>query len=279
MKLTRYGQSGSEKPGVFDAKGSLRDLSAHVSDINPALLADLSVLDGIDIDSLPVVKGDPRLGPCVSGTGKFICIGLNYSDHAAETGNPVPSEPVVFMKATSAITGPNDDVIIPRGSVKTDWEVELAVIIGKPAKHVSEADAFDHVAGYCVTNDVSEREFQIEHEGQWTKGKSCDTFGPIGPFLATRDEVANPQDLKMWLEVNGNRCQDGSTATMVYGVAHLVSYLSRFMTLHPGDVISTGTPPGVGMGMNPQTYLKPGDVVTLGIEGLGEQCQTFVADS
>ncbi|MDF1731720.1 MAG: fumarylacetoacetate hydrolase family protein [Minwuia sp.] len=279
MKLTRYGQPGAEKPGVFDSEGQLRDLSALVADINPALLADLSVLDGIDVGSLPVVDGNPRLGPCVTGTGKFICIGLNYSDHAAETGNPVPSEPVIFMKASSTIVGPNDDIIIPRGSVKTDWEVELGVVIGKSAKYVSEADALDHVAGYCVTNDVSEREFQIEHEGQWTKGKSCDTFGPIGPWLATRDEVPDPQNLSMWLEVNGKRYQDGSTATMVYGVAHLVSYLSRFMTLHPGDVISTGTPPGVGMGQNPQVYLKPGDVVTLGIEGLGDQHQTFVADS
>ncbi|GJL89801.1 MAG: 2-keto-4-pentenoate hydratase [Minwuia thermotolerans] len=279
MKLTRYGQPGAEKPGVFDSEGQLRDLSAHVTDIDPALLADLSVLDGVDVASLPVVDGNPRLGPCVTGTGKFICIGLNYSDHAAETGNPVPSEPVIFMKASSTIVGPNDDIIIPRGSVKTDWEVELGVVIGKSAKYVSEAEALDHVAGYCVTNDVSEREFQIEHEGQWTKGKSCDTFGPIGPWLATRDEVPDPQNLSMWLEVNGKRYQDGSTATMVYGVAHLVSYLSRFMTLHPGDVISTGTPPGVGMGQNPQVYLKPGDVVTLGIEGLGDQRQTFVADS
>lgn len=278
MKLTRFGQPGAEKPGIFDNDGTLRELSAHVADINPALLADLSVLDGIDIGSLPVVPGKPRLGPCVAGTGKFICIGLNYSDHAAETGNPIPTEPIVFMKASSAIVGPDDDVIIPRGSVKTDWEVELAVIIGKPAKHVAEADALDHVAGYCVTNDVSEREFQIERQGQWTKGKSCDTFGPIGPYMATRDEVADPQALKMWLDVNGERVQDGSTATMIYGVAHLVSYLSGFMTLHPGDVISTGTPPGVGMGMNPQRYLKPGDVVALGIEGLGEQRQTFVAD-
>ncbi len=279
MKLTRFGQPGAEKPGIFDGQGQLRDLSSKVTDINPALLSDLSVLEGLDVDSLPVVEGNPRLGPCVTGTGKFICIGLNYSDHAAETGNPVPSEPVIFMKASSTIVGPNDDIIIPRGSVKTDWEVELGVIIGKRAKYVTEAEALDHVAGYCVTNDVSEREFQIEHEGQWTKGKSCDTFGPIGPWLATRDEVPDPQDLKMWLEVNGKRYQDGSTATMVYGVAFLVSYLSRFMTLHPGDVISTGTPPGVGMGQTPQVYLKPGDVVTLGIEGLGDQRQTFVADS
>jgi 2-keto-4-pentenoate hydratase/2-oxohepta-3-ene-1,7-dioic acid hydratase in catechol pathway len=278
MKLTRYGQPGAEQPGVFDGNGDLRDLSGHVADINPALLADLSALDGIDVASLPLVEGSPRLGACVSGTGKFICIGLNYSDHAAETGATVPSEPIIFMKASSAIVGPNDDIIIPRGSEKTDWEVELGVVIGKPAKYVSEADALEHVAGYCVTNDVSERAFQAEREGQWTKGKSCDTFGPIGPYLATRDEVADPQNLKMWLEVNGNRYQDGSTRTMVYGVAFLISYLSQFMTLHPGDVISTGTPPGVGLGMNPQMFLKPGDVVELGIEGLGEQRQTFVAD-
>lgn len=278
MKLTRYGQPGMEKPGIFDADGKLRDLSAQVADINPALLADLSVLEGVDIDSLPIVDGNPRLGACVSGTGKFICIGLNYSDHAAETGATVPTEPIIFMKASSAICGPNDDIVIPRGSEKTDWEVELGVVIGKPAKYVSEADALDHVAGYCVTNDVSERAFQNERQGQWTKGKSCDTFGPIGPYMATRDEVADPQNLKMWLEVNGNRYQDGSTKTMVYGVAYLISYLSQFMTLHPGDVISTGTPPGVGLGMNPQLFLKPGDVVTLGIEGLGDQRQLFVAD-
>lgn len=278
MKLTRYGNAGAERPGVFDNDGNLRDLSGKVDDINPALLADLSVLDGLDVNSLPKVEGNPRLGPCVIGTGKFICIGLNYSDHAAETGATVPSEPIIFMKASSAICGPNDDIIIPRGSEKTDWEVELGVIIGKPAKYVSEADALDHVAGYCVTNDVSERAFQAEREGQWTKGKSCDTFGPIGPYMATRDEISDPQDLSMWLEVNRKRYQDGSTKTMVYGVAFLISYLSQFMTLHPGDVISTGTPPGVGLGMNPQVFLKPGDVVELGIEGLGEQRQTFVAD-
>jgi len=278
MKLTRYGDAGAEKPGVFDNDGNLRDLSGKVDDINPALLADLSVLDGLDVNSLPKVEGNPRLGPCVTGTGKFICIGLNYSDHAAETGATVPSEPIIFMKASSAICGPNDDIVIPRGSEKTDWEVELGVVIGKPAKYVSEADALDHVAGYCVTNDVSERAFQAEREGQWTKGKSCDTFGPIGPYMATRDEVVDPQNLSIWLEVNGNRYQDGSTKTMVYGVAFLISYLSQFMTLLPGDVISTGTPPGVGLGMNPQVFLKPGDVVELGIEGLGEQRQTFVAD-
>lgn len=278
MKLTRYGEAGAEKPGIFDNDGNLRDLSGKVGDINPALLADLSVLDGLDVASLPKVDGNPRLGACVTGTGKFICIGLNYSDHAAETGATVPSEPIIFMKASSAIVGPNDDIVIPRGSEKTDWEVELGVVIGKPAKYVSEADALDHVAGYCVTNDVSERAFQAEREGQWTKGKSCDTFGPIGPFMATSDEVSDPQNLAMWLDVNGHRYQDGSTKTMVYGVAFLVSYLSQFMTLQPGDVISTGTPPGVGLGQNPQIFLKPGDVVELGIEGLGEQRQTFVAD-
>lgn len=278
MKLTRYGAPGMEKPGLFDDAGTLRDLSVHVDDINPALLADLSQIEGVNSDSLPVVEGNPRLGPCVAGTGKFICIGLNYSDHAAETGFPVPPEPVIFMKATSAICGPDDPAILPRGSEKMDWEVELGVIIGKPAKYVSEADALDHVAGYCTINDYSERHFQDECEGQWTKGKSCDNFGPIGPFLATRDEIADPQKLSMWLDVNGERRQTGSTDTMVYGVAHLVSYLSRFMSLQPGDVISTGTPPGVGKGMTPQTYLKPGDVVTLGIEGLGEQRQEVVAD-
>lgn len=277
MKLARYGVLGAEKPGLFDDEGILRDLSAHVADIDGDLLSNLSRLDGIDPRSLLKVAGSPRLGPCVAGTGKFICIGLNYSDHAAETGMAVPSEPVIFMKATSAICGPNDPMVLPRGSEKTDWEVELGVVIGKTAKYVTESDAFDHVAGYCVVNDYSERHFQDECEGQWTKGKSCDNFGPIGPFLATRDEVPDPQALSMYLDVNGERRQNGSTSTMVYGVAHLVSYLSRFMSLHPGDIISTGTPPGVGKGMKPPTYLKAGDVVTLGIEGLGEQRQEIVA--
>ena len=277
MKLARYGDLGAEKPGLFDNEGILRDLSAHVADIDEDLLSNLSRLEGIDPRSLLKVAGSPRLGPCVARTGKFICIGLNYSDHAAETGMAVPSEPVIFMKATSAICGPNDAVILPRGSEKTDWEVELGVVIGKTAKYVTESDAFDHVAGYCVVNDYSERHFQDECEGQWTKGKSCDNFGPIGPFLATRDEVLDPQALSMYLNVNGERRQNGSTSTMVYGVAHLVSYLSRFMSLHPGDIISTGTPPGVGKGMKPPTYLKAGDVVTLGIEGLGEQKQEIVA--
>ncbi|MFD1628066.1 fumarylacetoacetate hydrolase family protein [Azospirillum griseum] len=278
MKLLRYGPAGQEKPGLLDADGRIRDLSAHVTDIAGATLSPdgLNALRALDPASLPLVEGNPRLGPCVTGTGKFICIGLNYSDHAAETGATVPPEPIIFMKATSAITGPNDVIEIPRGSLKTDWEVELGVIIGKTAKYVSEEDAMDHVAGYCVINDVSERAFQTEHHGQWTKGKSADSFGPTGPWLVTRDEVADPQNLPMWLEVNGHRYQNGSTATMVYGVRFLVSYLSRFMSLQPGDIISTGTPPGVGMGQKPQTYLKAGDVVTLGIEGLGSQRQDVV---
>ncbi len=280
MKFLRYGAPGAEKPAIVDADGKIRDLSAHVSDLSGAALAPdaLAKLGAIDAKSLPLVEGDPRLGPCVAGTGKFICIGLNYSDHAAETGATVPPEPIIFMKASSAIVGPNDNVTIPRGSEKTDWEVELGVVIGKTAKYVSEADALDYVAGYCVTNDVSERAFQTERSGQWTKGKSCDTFGPLGPWLVTKDEVPDPQNLGMWLTVNGEKMQDGSSKTMVYGVAFLVSYLSQFMSLHPGDVISTGTPPGVGMGLKPPRYLKAGDVVELGIEGLGTQKQTFVAD-
>jgi len=280
MKLLRYGPAGAEKPGLLDAEGAIRDLSGHVADIAGEALSDagLAKLRALDAASLPKVEGSPRLGPCVAGTGKFICIGLNYADHAAESGLAVPPEPVIFMKATSAIVGPDDDVAIPRGSEKTDWEVELGVVIGTRAKYVTEAEAMDHVAGYCVVNDVSERAFQIERAGQWTKGKSSDTFGPTGPWLVTRDEVADPQKLKMWLTVNGETRQDGSTATMVYGVAFLVSYLSQFMSLHSGDIISTGTPPGVGMGMKPPTYLKAGDVIALGIEGLGEQRQTCVAD-
>ncbi|MBZ9795448.1 fumarylacetoacetate hydrolase family protein [Mesorhizobium sp. ES1-4] len=280
MKLLRYGEVGRERPGLLDADGTIRDLSAHVSDIAGTVLhpASLDMLSKLDVKSLPAVSGNPRLGACVAGTGKFICIGLNYSDHAAETGATVPSEPIIFMKASSAIVGPDDDVLIPRGSEKTDWEVELGVVIGKTAKYVSEADALDHVAGYCVSHDVSERAFQAERQGQWTKGKSCDTFGPTGPWLVTKDEVADPQNLKMWLTVNGKTMQNGSTKTMVYGVAYLVSYLSQFMSLHPGDIISTGTPPGVGLGMKPPVFLKAGDVVELGIEGLGQQKQTFKAD-
>ena len=278
MKLARYGKEQHEKPAIVDRDGNLRDLSAHIKDIDGALLANLSVLDTINIDDLPMIEGNNRYGACIAGTGKFICIGLNYSDHAAETGAEVPSEPIVFMKATSAICGPNDNVWIPRASVKTDWEVELGVVIGKTAKYVDEKDAFDHVAGYCVVNDVSERSYQAERQGQWTKGKSCDRFGPIGPYLVTKDEVLEPQNLKMWLDVNGERRQDGSTKTMVYGVAYLVSYLSQFMTLHSGDIIATGTPPGVGLGMKPPQFLKDGDVVELEIEGLGKQRQVFIAD-
>jgi 2-keto-4-pentenoate hydratase/2-oxohepta-3-ene-1,7-dioic acid hydratase in catechol pathway len=281
MKLLRYGEAGRERPGVLDADGKIRDISAYMLDvagdaIDPGALAELSA---VDLTGLPLVEGNPRIGPCVAGVGKFICIGLNYSDHAAETGATVPSEPIIFMKASSAIVGPDDDLLIPRGSQKTDWEVELGVVIGKRAKYVSEAEALDYVAGYCVSHDVSERAFQAERQGQWTKGKSCDTFGPIGPWLVTKDEVADPQNLSMWLKVNGQTMQDGSSKTMVYGVAHVVSYLSQFMSLHPGDIISTGTPPGVGLGMKPPVFLKAGDVVELGIEGLGQQKQTFKADA
>ncbi|MDP4892321.1 fumarylacetoacetate hydrolase family protein [Cypionkella sp.] len=280
MKLLRHGPSGAERPGLMHSDGTLRDLSGVVADIGGDVLSDagLAKLRALDAGALPVVAAGTRLGACVAGTGKFICIGLNYADHAAESGMAVPPEPVVFMKATSAICGPDDPIIIPRTSVKTDWEVELAVIIGTKAKYVSEADAMAHVAGYCVSNDVSERAFQTERAGQWTKGKSCDNFGQIGPWLVTRDEVGDPQNLKMWLTVNGQSMQNGSTKTMVYGVAHVVSYLSQFMTLHPGDVISTGTPPGVGMGMKPPRYLVAGDVVELGIEGLGQQRQDVIAD-
>ncbi|WHA41280.1 fumarylacetoacetate hydrolase family protein [Agrobacterium larrymoorei] len=280
MKLMRVGQPGHEKPAILDSEGKIRDLSGHVQDIGGEAISPegLKKIASIDLSTLPVLQED-RIGACVAGTGKFICIGLNFSDHAAETGATVPSEPVIFMKATSAIVGPNDNVIIPRGSEKTDWEVELGVVIGKTAKYVSEEEALDYVAGYCVSHDVSERAFQTERQGQWTKGKSCDTFGPIGPWLVTKDEVADPQNLGMWLKVNGETMQDGSSKTMVYGVAHVVSYLSQFMSLHPGDVISTGTPPGVGLGMKPPRFLKAGDVVELGIEGLGSQKQTFVADT
>ena len=279
MKLLRHGPVGAEKPGMLHSDGTVRDLTGVVADIGGDVLSDagIAALRAVDAGALPVVSG-ARLGPCVAGTGKFICIGLNYADHAAESGLTVPPEPVIFMKATSAIFGPFDQVLIPRTSEKTDWEVELAVIIGTRAKYVSVENALAHVAGYAVTNDVSERAFQTERSGQWTKGKSCDTYGPIGPWLVTRDEVADPQKLSMWLKVNGQTEQDGSTATMVYGVAFLVSYLSQFMTLHPGDVISTGTPPGVGMGKKPPRYLKHGDVVELGIDGLGSQKQTFVND-
>ena len=278
MKLLRYGQKGHEKPGILDADGKVRDLSAHVPDLAGDALSDQSLakIATLDLSSLPEVNVE-RYGPCVAGVGKFICIGLNYSDHAAESGMAVPSEPVIFAKATSAICGPNDNIEIPRGSTATDWEVELGVVIGKEAKYIDEADALDHVAGYCVINDLSERDFQLKREGQWVKGKSADTFGPIGPWLVTRDEVPDPQALGMYLDVNGKRMQDGSTNTMIYGVAHVVAYLSQFMSLQPGDIISTGTPPGVGMGMKPEpVYLKAGDTMALGIEGLGKQTQKVV---
>ena len=278
MKFLRYGEAGAERPGLLDRDGRIRDLSDHIDDLRGAVLGDLAALSGLDPASLPLVEGAPRLGPPVAGTGKMICIGLNYADHAAESGMAVPPEPVIFMKATSAICGPDDPIVIPRGSEKTDWEVELAVIIGKTAKYVGEAEAMDHVAGFAIANDVSERAFQAERQGQWTKGKSCDNFGQIGPWLVTPDEVADPQALAMWLKVNGETRQDGSTATMVYKVPFLIQYLSQFMSLHPGDVISTGTPPGVGMGMKPPRYLKAGDVIELGIEGLGSQRQDVVAD-
>ena len=281
MKLLRYGPAGAEKPGVLDADGAIRDLSGAVADISgDALLPDsIKKLKAIDPASLPKVDGSPRIGACVGNVGKFMCIGLNYSDHAAETGGEVPSEPILFMKANSAIQGPNDDVIIPRDSEQTDWEVELGFVIGKGGKYINEADAMSHVAGYCVVNDVSERNFQIRMEGQWTKGKSCDTFGPLGPWLVTADEVADPQALGLWTEVNGHRYQNGNTNTMVYGVQYLISYLSKFMSLHPGDVVATGTPPGVGMGQKPRVFLKPGDTMRLGVDGMGVQEQKLIADS
>ena len=278
MKFFRHGPAGSEKPGVLDSQGTMRDLSGHIADIDAALLTrgpDLG-LGTLDLQSLPEVAAGTRIGPCVGGIGKFVCIGLNYSDHAAETGQEVPPEPVVFMKATTAICGPDDNVEKPRGSTKLDWEVELGLVIGKRAKYVSEAEAMDHLFGYCVINDVSERQFQNERHGTWDKGKGCDTFGPIGPWLVTRDEVADPCQLHMWLEVNGKRFQNGSTATMVYKAAFLISYVSQFMTLLPGDVISTGTPPGVGLGQKPPVFLDVGDRIELGVEGLGTQRQIVV---
>ena len=280
MKLLRYGPVGQEKPGCLDAEGRVRDLSGHVDDIAGAGLHPDSIarLKALDVASLPVVAGTPqgdlRLGPCVGQTGKFVCIGLNYADHAAESGMAVPPEPVIFNKWTSAIIGPDDDVVIPRGAMKTDWEVELGVVIGKGGSYIDEAAAMDHVAGFCVINDVSEREFQLDRAGTWDKGKGCDTFGPTGPWLVTPDEVGDYNALSMWLEVDGTRHQNGSTATMVYRVPHLVSYCSQFMSLQPGDVISTGTPPGVGMGLKPPTYLKGGETMRLGIDKLGIQTQT-----
>ncbi|UTD26873.1 fumarylacetoacetate hydrolase family protein [Bradyrhizobium sp. WD16] len=278
MKLLRYGEAGREKPGLIDAGGALRDLSGVVADIagETLLPENLAKLRAIDPASLPRVDGGPRLGACVGSVGKFVCVGLNYSDHAAESGMAIPTEPVLFMKATSAICGPNDDVEIPLGAEKTDWEVELGVVIGRPAKYVSDQDALSHVAGYCVVNDVSERAFQLERGGTWDKGKGCDTFGPIGPWLVTTDEIADPQKLAMWLDVDGRRYQMGSTSTMIFGVAHLVAYISRFMSLQPGDIISTGTPPGVGLGQKPPVYLRAGQVMRLAIDGLGEQRQTTI---
>ena len=281
MKLVRYGAVGQEKPGMIDSNGTLRDLSAHVADITGATIGDESIakLRALDPNSLPAVDGSPRIGACVGDISKFMCIGLNYADHAAETGADIPEHPILFMKANSAITGPNDDVVMPRGSTKTDWEVELGVVIGKAAKYVSEEDALDYVAGYCLCNDVSERHFQTSLTGQWTKGKSCDTFGPTGPWLVTRDEVEDPQNLDMWLDVNGARMQTGNTKTMIFTVAQVISHLSHLFTLHPGDVISTGTPPGVGMGIKPEpVYLKDGDVMELSIQGLGLQRQNVRAD-
>lgn len=276
MKLLRFGPAGAEKPGILDSDGTLRDLSSIVEDIDGDLLSDLGRLASLDIASLPKVEGSPRLGPCIARPNKFLAIGLNYSDHAAESGLDVPPEPVVFTKATSCIVGPNDTVEIPRGSVKSDWEVELGVVIGKGGNYIEEADAFDHVAGYCLVNDVSEREYQIERAGTWDKGKGCDTFGPIGPWMVSADEVPDPQALNLWLDVNGKRFQTGNTSKMVYQVGFLVSYLSRFMSLEAGDLICTGTPPGVGMGQKPPIYLKAGDVMELGIDGLGSQRQDVV---
>ena len=280
MKLVRFGAVGDEKPGVIDEHGNLRDLSAYIDDITAQNLSDekLSELSKINLNTLPIMDKSTRLGPCVSGVGKFICIGLNYADHAKEAGMEVPREPVIFMKATSAICGPTDPILLPRGSVKTDWEVELAVVIGKKAKYVELEDAMSYVAGYAASNDISERTYQLEGSGHWTKGKSCDSFGPLGPYLVTKDEIPDPQKLSMWLSVNGQKMQDGSTSTMVYGVAFLVHYISQFMSLMPGDIISTGTPPGVGLGMTPPVYLKPGDIVTVGVEGLGEHEQTVIPE-
>ena len=279
MKLVRYGAAGAERPGVLDAMGRLHDLSGHLPDLSgealmPVTLERIRLLDPL---ALPLVSGSPRLGPCVSGSGKFVCIGLNYTDHAAEAGMTVPPEPIIFMKATSAINGANDDIEMPSGGAKLDWEAELAIVIGTRAKYVSEERALAHVAGYCITNDVSERSFQLEHQGQWTKGKSHDTFGPLGPWLVTVDEVSDPQRLAIWLDVNGRRYQEGSTATMVFTVRYLVAYLSRFMTLHPGDIIATGTPAGVGLGRKPPVFLKAGDRISLGIDGLGTQHQLVTA--
>ena len=278
MKLLRFGEMGQEKPGILDSNGKIRDLSGHISDINGETISEdgLNKISSIDQMSLPIVPEGTRLGACVGSIGKFLCIGLNYSDHAAESGMPVPKEPILFSKATSAVVGPNDDVEIPRNSVETDWEVELGIVIGKKAKYITEENVEEYIAGYCVVNDVSEREFQLKKEGQWTKGKSCDTFGPTGPYLVTKDEIPDVQNLNMFLDVNGKRMQNGSTKTMIFSANYIVYYLSQFMSLNPGDVIATGTPPGVGGGMKPPVFLKAGDKMTLGIDGLGEQNQTCV---
>ena len=280
MKLLRYGEIGLERPGILDSSHQIRDLSSVIPELNGAALSDsnLERLRHLDLETLPIVTGNPRVGACVGGVGKFICIGLNYRQHALETGASIPTEPILFLKATSSIGGANDDVLIPRGSVKTDWEVELGVVIGKAAKYVTKESALEYVAGYCVINDLSEREYQLERGGQWDKGKGCDSFGPIGPYLVTKDEIPDPQDLKLWLEVDEQRYQDSSTADMIFGVAEIVSYLSQFFTLHPGDVISTGTPQGVGLGMKPPKYLGAGQTMRLGIAGLGEQVQRVVAE-
>ncbi|MDA0915776.1 MAG: fumarylacetoacetate hydrolase family protein [Proteobacteria bacterium] len=278
MKLLRFGDIGKEKPGILDKNGIIRDLSGHIIDINGDTINDesLNKISSIDLSTLPIVPDGTRLGACVGNIGKFLCIGLNYSDHAAESGLPVPSEPILFSKATSAVVGPNDNIEIPRNSAETDWEVELGIVIGKKAKYLNEGEAEEYIAGYCVVNDVSEREFQIKREGQWTKGKSCDTFGPTGPYLVTKDDITDVQNLKMFLDVNGKRMQDGSTSTMIFSANYIVYYLSQFMSLNPGDIIATGTPPGVGLGMKPPVFLKPGDKMRLGIEGLGEQNQICV---
>lgn len=279
MKLVRFGKTGAEKPGILDAQGGIRDLSNVIEDLTGVALSEqgLGRLRALEPESLPLVDGTTRLGPCVARVGKLVCIGLNYSDHAAESGLPMPAEPVVFMKATSSICGPNDPIVIPRGSEKTDWEVELAFVIGREARYVNETDWRDYVAGYCVVNDVSERAFQLESPGQWVKGKSADSFGPVGPWLVTADEIPDPNALHLWLDVDGKRYQDGNTTTMVFGVGYLLSHISRFMSLQPGDIVSTGTPPGVGMGQTPPVYLRPGQTVSLGIAGLGEQSHDVIA--